>query len=175
MQQKRCSVIGCLRPYRASGYCRLHYDRWLRTGDPGGLARLKVRPYKPGTTCSVDSCNKPVKAFGWCNMHYWRWYRTGDVKADQGIRSGDLNPRWAGDKLSYRAIHHRLAKTPPSGPCAICGAQARNWAYDHADPDERTEIVAGRKLPYSINQLHYFPACVSCHRRFDNQHTRRKL
>ena len=34
-----CAVTGCEQPYRAKGYCLLHYTRWHRHGDP-----LMVKP-----------------------------------------------------------------------------------------------------------------------------------
>src|SRR5699024_8673641 len=34
MSKRRCDVEGCDRPYRAKGYCQLHYNRWHRWGDP---------------------------------------------------------------------------------------------------------------------------------------------
>src|SRR5699024_5243090 len=34
MSYRQCSVEGCDRPYRAKGYCQLHYQRWHKWGDP---------------------------------------------------------------------------------------------------------------------------------------------
>lgn len=32
--RKSCSIADCERPVKARGWCRLHYDRWLRKGSP---------------------------------------------------------------------------------------------------------------------------------------------
>lgn len=31
---KECTIAGCDRPAKARGWCKLHYYRWKRTGDP---------------------------------------------------------------------------------------------------------------------------------------------
>ena len=33
---RRCSIASCERPHTARGYCRGHYMRWWRNGDPEG-------------------------------------------------------------------------------------------------------------------------------------------
>lgn len=46
---KVCTIEGCGKPLEARGWCRLHYGRWRRNGDPGGLERRKQgRPVRPG-------------------------------------------------------------------------------------------------------------------------------
>src|SRR5699024_862664 len=34
MSKRQCSIEECDRPYEAKGYCKLHYNRWSRWGDP---------------------------------------------------------------------------------------------------------------------------------------------
>ncbi len=29
-KEKRCKVEGCRRPYRAKGYCNVHYKQWRK-------------------------------------------------------------------------------------------------------------------------------------------------
>jgi hypothetical protein len=40
--RRGCLVEGCPEPYRAKGYCNLHYKRWMKTGDPGPIGRVRV-------------------------------------------------------------------------------------------------------------------------------------
>jgi hypothetical protein len=40
-----CTLDSCDRPYTAKGYCRIHYERWVRNGDP----REHVEPNKGWT------------------------------------------------------------------------------------------------------------------------------
>lgn len=73
-----CSVEGCDRPYRCSGYCRLHYNRVRATGSAGGPELL----YMPtvGRTCSQEGCLEPVRSRGFCNAHYQRLLAYGSAK-----------------------------------------------------------------------------------------------
>lgn len=58
--EKKCSVEGCKRPYRAKGYCFTHYTLWRR-GEQGKKQRYK--------TCSKEGCKKKVEARGLCAEH----------------------------------------------------------------------------------------------------------
>lgn len=40
---RECSIPGCARPHLARGFCRAHYLRWRRTGDPRAEAPVAVR------------------------------------------------------------------------------------------------------------------------------------
>jgi len=37
----QCTIPDCGRPFHARGYCRSHYERWRRLGDPGGAAAIR--------------------------------------------------------------------------------------------------------------------------------------
>lgn len=41
MTSNSCSVAGCERPYRCSGFCQPHYARWRTRGDP--FAHIEIR------------------------------------------------------------------------------------------------------------------------------------
>lgn len=62
--EKVCSVKGCKRPYRAKGYCAVHYQKWRR-------GELDAKPrYR---TCSEENCRKPTFKNGMCEQHYGAW------------------------------------------------------------------------------------------------------
>ncbi len=59
--EKRCSVKGCKRPYRARGYCVTHFKKWRRGEMPH--PRYKI--------CSREACRKPATArWGLCEEHF---------------------------------------------------------------------------------------------------------
>jgi len=71
---KQCSVEGCVRQYRAKGYCATHYRLWRNHGDP-----LLGRPYVRSATgsCSIDGCERPHSGRSFCALHYRRFLETG--------------------------------------------------------------------------------------------------
>lgn len=79
MTDGMCAVDGCTapagRPGGARGWCRRHYRRWNKYGDP--LIILNMRGSAPDL-CTVDACDKPPIARGWCQHHYDTWRFHGD-------------------------------------------------------------------------------------------------
>lgn len=59
--EKTCKVEGCKRPYRAKGYCQIHFNKW-RKGEMDKKPRYK--------TCDEEKCNKPLHKAGKCQQHY---------------------------------------------------------------------------------------------------------
>jgi len=49
--------MDCQKPTVARGLCRMHYNRWRRTGDPTGLRR----PPAPTVACAREGCAETVK------------------------------------------------------------------------------------------------------------------
>jgi hypothetical protein len=86
------------------------------------------------------------------------------------VRSGQTgasNPNWRADAITYGAAHDRVRASLGSArrhTCVACGEPADDWAYNHADPEEKTSPDG---YPYSVNPQHYQPMCVPCHRHFD--------
>lgn len=59
-----CSVAGCTRTTRLiRGWCKTHYTRWRRHGDPNG-------PVIDYPTCKVDGCTRKIHRRGMCSGHY---------------------------------------------------------------------------------------------------------
>ncbi len=88
-QEKRpCSIVGCSRSgcmkfAYGRGYCRAHYERAKKYGDP--LASYQ-RISGPGTECSVAGCEKSVFAHGLCGKHNARFRKHGDTTTIGGKR-----------------------------------------------------------------------------------------
>lgn len=77
MSKPTCSVAECERKYYCKGFCKLHYTRSVRHGDP--LA-VKYKPAAPSDNapCVVDGCDKPYLSRKMCAQHYQRWRKHGD-------------------------------------------------------------------------------------------------
>ncbi|MBL8926326.1 MAG: hypothetical protein JNM77_08805 [Pseudonocardia sp.] len=133
----------------------------MRTGDPGPAAiGPQRRPSVPRQTlCGVTDCAEPHLAGGYCNTHYKRHRSHGDVEVV-------LKP-WHDRPGGYAATHLaiRRARGAASGHTCACGAPAREWAYDNADPDELVDPGSG--CAYSRDITRYRPLCASCHRHLD--------
>jgi 5-methylcytosine-specific restriction endonuclease McrA len=70
---KTCSIPDCKNSYYSKSFCKVHYDKNRRHGDP-----LFVEVIAKGTPCPIDGCGKPVWANGMCAMHDRRKKRHGD-------------------------------------------------------------------------------------------------
>jgi hypothetical protein len=166
MPQGTCTIEGCGSNHRLRrGLCNKHYLRLTKNGDPLRLARRERFEQQP-TVCAVDGCAKPRKSRGWCSAHYLRWLRRGGDVAVKVYR-----PRAA--EVRYGAVHARLRRDRGLARrhlCLICGWLALQWAYDYQDPAERTDVVNGYEVPYSLDPGHYIPLCASCHKLFDRAH-----
>lgn len=190
MSDRTCSIEGCERRHYSHDWCKLHYERWKRTGDP-----------ESGPICSIQGCNNPQTARGWCRMHYQRWWKQGDPgdaerlsQSGRGCsvdgcsrphegrgfcrmhrtrlrRSGEIGPSESirtREIVGVTAAHHRIKQLYGKATehiCARCGGDAAEWAYDHLDQDELVDARSGH--PYSLKPDHYMPLCKSCHRWFD--------
>src|SRR5699024_11188309 len=71
---KVCSVKDCGKKHHAKGYCKAHYSRWKRHGNPLAIV------YERGkyTVCKVDGCNDKHYGNGYCIKHNARFKAHGD-------------------------------------------------------------------------------------------------
>ena len=69
--EMKCSVSGCKRPYRAKGYCVVHYQKWRR----GELGHPRYR------TCSKEGCRKEATKGGMCAEHWAADHQKGGAAA----------------------------------------------------------------------------------------------
>jgi len=69
----KCSIDGCEKHVHGHSYCKTHYQKWYRTGDPISKdQRLRTK------WCSVEGCGKNIDGNGYCNKHNRRFKKYGD-------------------------------------------------------------------------------------------------
>lgn len=61
---RSCKIKDCKRPYRAKGYCNVHFRKW-RQGELEAKPRYKI--------CGEENCRKPMYRKGYCEQHYSAW------------------------------------------------------------------------------------------------------
>lgn len=89
---RKCSIEHCQKPKRARGWCKGHYDRWLRNGDG-----FDTGPLLDGSRgCSIEGCGGKHAARGWCKPHYGVWRNHGDP-LHVNVPKADLVD-WSADK-----------------------------------------------------------------------------
>jgi hypothetical protein len=131
-----CSVPECDSPARSRGWCRRHYLRWYKTGDPLGVRPGRWEGYER-PTCTVTGCTEPAHARGLCSVHGPRMRRHGDPLAGrQPNKTGTHEERF----LAF-------TKRRPNGCLGWTGARttggygefttdgitvyAHRWAHEH--------------------------------------------
>lgn len=77
-----CGLEGCEQPVHAQGYCRSHYMRMWRHGDPE-----HVQPPKAARTCSEPGCDGKYAARGFCFKHYHERRSRGEFSSPATVRS----------------------------------------------------------------------------------------
>lgn len=80
---KTCTIDRCEKPAHARTWCSLHYNRWLKHGDPSAAVRHKS-PRR--AVCNIDDCEAISSAKGYCGKHYRRWKTRGDANAEVRVR-----------------------------------------------------------------------------------------
>ncbi len=101
---RQCSIPGCEKPYRARGWCIVHWKHWRKYGDP-----LMVRV--AGKGCLVDGCDAPHSSHGYCGKHYLRWKKYGDTDA---IGKSGRKPTPLASKINLNGL---MPSDPTLGRC----------------------------------------------------------
>lgn len=162
MDKGTCSVDGCERRAWARRLCNTHLSRIHRLGSTD-------LPTKAERLCAIDGCGRKHFCRGWCVMHHGRWKAHGDPLA-VGYATGQAHGSWRGGANAYQSAHDRVrkAKGKASAQTCGCGRTACDWAYDHADPNER--ICEKTGCPFSDDVDRYVAMCRRCHKAWDREH-----
>jgi hypothetical protein len=73
--RKGCSAVGCANKHWSAGYCRKHFVRWKRHGDPSYVEIVFDHPEH----CTFPECSRPYASRGYCSAHYARLYNSGSA------------------------------------------------------------------------------------------------
>lgn len=158
---RTCSIDDCDRPAQGRGWCKTHWLRWRKHGDPN-YVRVRTR-----SRCTVAECDSLSYARGFCSKHYHRARKSGDP-----LVVGDHYPgRPRLDRPGYAAAHKRVMRARGKASefsCVDCGRRAHEWSYDGGSAAEiRGDDGAGHTLCWSPDESDYSPRCRPCHRRRD--------
>jgi hypothetical protein len=71
--RKLCSIVNCKQAHFGLGFCRFHYHRNKKYGDPLHESSSKIR------LCNVKDCGIKHCALGYCRNHYFRFKNHGNT------------------------------------------------------------------------------------------------
>jgi hypothetical protein len=151
-----CTVDECDLPVVARGFCRGHYERWRRTGDPTAGGPLPARAVD---VCTAPDCDRPVQSRDLCARHYKQDRKHGRTVADRPRGRGACWVADCGRPVDAHGMCHghyqrwrRTGEVTPDAPlrgerpsCAVDGCDrphhARGLCRPHLDRLERTGDV----------------------------------
>lgn len=140
-----CSIPDCGRPVDARSWCKTHWMRWKRHGDPLGSA-----PRRPERTCDVDGCDAKHYGAGLCANHYARRRRTGSLH-DTRAESRDAHERF----------EERVDRTTTPDGCHLWIGPPNGAGYGYFKLDGRSVgahvaacLLAGVEVPAGFEPDH---------------------
>lgn len=154
-----CEVDGCNEKHVSKGYCRTHYYRFKRYGNP--LEVKEVQSKNGDGSCKVSGCAKVHQGHGYCKMHLYRFQKYGDALKVQTFpeycKVKDCGEKHYGK--GYCSLHHTRWKThgDPSvvmikrnHPCSIDGCDNKNRRYGYCKEHQKhSELYRVRHRFYS--------------------------
>lgn len=136
MEQKTCTIQGCIALVRARGMCSSHYNKALRAGEIEGLK-----------TCPTPGCERTVVAKGLCHVHYSEQRKSGglgNTEVCEEDRCG--RPVHALNVCQTHYIYKRKrGENPSARPCSVVDcerfAESNGLCSPHDRQLERTGKV----------------------------------
>ena len=143
-----CLTVDCERKHHARGWCKLHWERWFRHGDPN-----YKKPPRHGPVCSVDGCENPQRQTGYCSTHYQRnrWHGDPTILLRR--------PNGTGCVLENGYIVIYMPDHPLATPSTRTVTKPRLVAYENLGPGEHlchwchAPVSWDRTWPYAQDGL----------------------
>lgn len=180
MQHATCTLPDCGKPHEAKGYCKTHYQRWLRTGDPyprcrtcGTVVSSSKRHYcsddcKP--RCSVEGCESPQRKMGWCAAHYanhqqgrevkpfaYKWAEKGQPCQVCGEPTGSFRSRKY-CSANCNALAARHGEVPKVASCVHCGIEFDLFERGPSGRKRRSDITQCQRCRRSLLKHGHTPS-----------------
>lgn len=166
MTDATCSIADCGKPVNCRTWCKGHYYRWTRYGDPLASAppRTPTAP-RPPKFCSLEGCERLFYGKGLCEVHYARQRRHGGLH-DKRAETRDPIERFT-EKVNTNGplSPHR----PDLGPCHIWTGPPNGAGYGSFNLAGRVlgahvvaVLLAGDQVPagHEPDHLCRVPMCV---------------
>lgn len=164
-ESRVCEVDGCSRPPQGRGWCKMHWKRWSKHGDP--LIEVSRGGHNKKGPCLVSGCERKYHAGGYCRSHYYHFTKYGDPTV---VGPGKSSGRPRMEAPTYDGMHKRIfydRGRASAFRCVDCENRAEEWSYNGGCPNEHAEEVRGLIMTYSVDQSRYSPRCIKCHRHKD--------
>ncbi len=152
-----CSVADCGRRHYGRGYCRTHWTRWHRHGDPCAARRQRL--------CGIEGCGRRHSGRGLCAAHLARLRATGGANPGEPIGSRRASGESYGVFISGCAPNVVPRAPRPAPSAAHQPGAGRMTAPIPTSGTTRTATCATASTWTAIGR----GAC-SCHRRATRSH-----
>jgi len=157
---KLCEIEGCKNKHVAKGFCRTHYYRYKRYGNP--LEVRQIQSKHTDGSCKIDSCKRKHYAKGFCKYHHYRWEKYGDPLYERPTTCSIKGCNKPLEARGYCQMHYarwkkygspHTVKLLKNRPCKVkeCENKARSNGYCLKHWRE-TETFRIRHRIYSANR-----------------------
>ena len=143
---RKCSIEGCEDKHEGLGYCRKHYQRFKKHGNPLKTKFIDV--------CTIEGCDKPHKTKGYCGTHYMRYKSTGSPFKTKNERHGMegtyIYSKWLGIKQRCYYKGHKQYNNYGGSGIKMCDLWRKSFTafYEHIGDPPKGDYSIDRIDPY---------------------------